>query len=185
MAWAIQILSGLSLPFYAVVFFEQAGFPTTQAFNMNVGMTGLGFVGTCLSFFLIPRFGRRTLYFGGLCTLTALMLLIGFLGIPQDHNDIVTAYSALLIVWFFIYFLTVGPVAYVIFTETSSTRLRGHTVAIALIAYSTLGIVVQRCLSVSSKPVGGEPRRQNGSDLWEHLIAVLHLVLLPPSGMQG
>ncbi|KAH8819047.1 general substrate transporter [Xylogone sp. PMI_703] len=141
MAWAIQILSGLSLPFYAVVFFEQAGFPTSQAFNMNVGMTALGFVGTCTSFFLIPRFGRRTLYFGGLCFLTSLMLLIGFLGIAPDRPSIVNAEAALLIVWFFVYFLTIGPVAYVIFTETSSTRLRGHTVAIALIAYSTLGIV--------------------------------------------
>lgn len=141
MAWAIQILSGLSLPFYAVVFFEIAGLEPTEAFNLNVGMTALGFVGTCTSFFLIPRFGRRTLYFGGLCTLTLLMLLIGFLGIAPNHPAIVNAEAALLIVWFFIYFLTVGPVAYVIFSETSATRLRGHTVAIALIAYSTLGIV--------------------------------------------
>jgi sugar porter (SP) family MFS transporter len=141
MAWAIQILSGLSLPFYAVVFFEQAGFPPTQAFNMNVGMTGLGFVGTCTSFFLIPRFGRRTLYFGGLSTLTLLMLLVGVIGIAPNRPAIVNAEAGLLIVWFFIYFLTVGPLAYVIFSETSSTRLRGHTTAIALIAYSTLGIV--------------------------------------------
>jgi SP family general alpha glucoside:H+ symporter-like MFS transporter len=141
MAWARQILCGLSLPFYAVVFFEQAGFPTTEAFNLNVGMTSLGFVGTFLSFFLIPRFGRRTLYFGGLCTLTGLMLLIGFLGIAPNHPHIVNAEAALLVVWFFGYFLTVGPVAYVIFSETSATRLRGHTVAIALIAYSSLGIV--------------------------------------------
>lgn len=141
MAWAIQILCGLSLPFYAVVFFEPAGFPTQQAFNMNVGMTALGFVGTCISFFLIPRFGRRTLYFGGLIFLTGLMLLIGFLGIPTNNTSVTNAVAGLLILWFFVYFLTVGPVAYVIFTETSSTRLRGHTVAIALIAYSTLGIV--------------------------------------------
>ncbi|OAA57582.1 Sugar/inositol transporter [Niveomyces insectorum RCEF 264] len=141
MAWAIQILSGLSLPFYAVVFFEEAGFPTEQAFNMNVGMTALGFVGTCLSFVLIPRFGRRTLFFNGLLVLTGLMLLIGFMGIAKNRPPIIDAEAALLIIWFFVYFLTVGPLAYVIFTETSSTRLRGHTVAIALIAYSSWGIV--------------------------------------------
>lgn len=167
MAWAIQILSGLSLPFYAVVFFELAGFPTTQAFNMNVGMTALGFVATCSSFFLIPRFGRRTLYFGGLCFLTALMLLIGFLGIAPDHHSIVNAEAALLIVWFFVYFLTVGPVAYVIFTETSSTRLRGHTVAIALIAYSLLGIVYNVAspylLSVSKANLGAKTALIYGS----------------------
>lgn len=141
MAWAIQILCGLSLPFYAVVFFEAAGFPASKAFDMNVGMTGLGFVGTCCSFFLIPRFGRRTLYFGGLGVLTALLLLIGFLGIAPDHPSIVNAEAGLLIVWFFIYFLTVGPLAYVIFSETSSTRLRGPTTALALISYSLLGII--------------------------------------------
>ena len=70
------------------------------------------------------------------------MLLIGFMGIAPNRPAIVNAEAALLIVWFFIYFLTVGPVAYVIFSETSATRLRGPTVAIALIAYSCLGIVV-------------------------------------------
>lgn len=141
MAWSIQILCGLSLPFYAVVFFQAAGLSTEAAFNLNVGMTALGFVGTCCSFFLIPRYGRRTLYFGGLCVLTGLMLLVGILGIAPRTNALVNAEAGLLIVWFFVYFLTVGPVAYVIFSETSATRLRSHTVAIALMAYSTLGIV--------------------------------------------
>lgn len=141
MAWSIQILCGLSLPFYAVVFFQAAGLSSEAAFNLNVGMTGLGFVGTCCSFFLINRYGRRTLYFGGLCILTVLMLLVGFLGIAPRSSAMVNATAGLLIVWFFVYFLTVGPVAYVIFSETSSARLRSHTVAIALMAYSTLGIV--------------------------------------------
>ncbi len=140
MAWAIQILCGLSLPFYAVVFFEIAGLAPTQAFNLSTGMTALGFFGTCCSFFIIPYFGRRTIYFGGLCLLTFIMLLFGFLGIAPNRPSLVYGESALLLVWFYIYFLTVGPVAYVIFSETSSTRLRGHTVAIALIAYSLLGI---------------------------------------------
>lgn len=141
MSWAIQILCGLSLPFYAVVFFELAGLPTSEAFGLNVGMTGMGFVGTCCSFFLIPRFGRRTLFFGGLSVLTALMLLIGFLGIAPNRPGIVNAEAALLLIWFFGYFLTVGPLAYVIFSETSAVRLRGHTVAISLVAYSSLGII--------------------------------------------
>lgn len=140
MAWSIQILCGLSLPFFAVVFFELAGFPTKQAFNLGVGLTALGFFGTCCSFFLIPYFGRRTLYFGGLCTLTFIMLVFGFLGIAPNHPSVVYGEAALLLIWFYIYFLTVGPVAYVIFSETSATRLRGHTVAIALICYSLLGI---------------------------------------------
>ncbi|PMD34849.1 MFS maltose permease [Hyaloscypha variabilis F] len=139
-AWAVQILCGLSLPFWAVFFFELAGLPVTESFNLGVGMTALGFFGTCCSFFLIPRFGRRTLYLGGLCTLTVIMLIFGFLGIAPNRPSLVYAEAALLIVWFYIYFLTVGPVAYVIFSETSATRLRGHTVAIALIAYSLLGI---------------------------------------------
>jgi len=123
------------------VFFELAGFPTQQAFNLSVGMTALGFFGTCCSFFIIPRFGHRTLFAGGLYTLTALMLIIGFVGIAPNHPSIVYAEAALLLIWFYIYFLTVGPVAYVIFSEVSATRLRGHTVAIAMIIYSLLGIV--------------------------------------------
>jgi MFS transporter, SP family, general alpha glucoside:H+ symporter len=141
MAWTIQILSGGSLPAYAVVFFQNAGFPTVQSFNLTVGMKALGFTGTCISFFLIPRLGRRTIFFGGLCMLTALMLLIGFLGLAPSSNAIINAEAALLMVWFFMYYLSIGPLAYVIFSETSATRLRGHTVAIALMVYSTFSII--------------------------------------------
>jgi MFS transporter, SP family, general alpha glucoside:H+ symporter len=114
----------LVVPFYVVVFLEMAGFPATQAFNFSVGMTALGFFGTCCSFFLIPRFGRRTLYFGGLCVLTSIMLLIGFLGIAPDTDAMINAEAALLMVWFFVYFLTVGPVAYVIFSEVRLTSIK-------------------------------------------------------------
>ena len=141
MAWGTQILCGLSLPFYAVVFFQEAGFPPTQAFNLNTGMTALGFFGTFCSFFLIPRLGRRTLFLGGLCVLTVILLLDGFLALAPTSPAMNNAIAALLLIWFFGYFLTVGPLAYVIVSETSSTRLRGHTTAIALIAYSTLGII--------------------------------------------
>lgn len=141
MAWGTQMLCGLSLPSYAVIFLQEAGFPATQSFNLNTGMTALGFFGTFCSFFLIPRLGRRTIYFGGLCVLTAILLLDGFLALAPKSAAMNNAIAALLLVWFFTYYMTVGPLAYVIVSETSSTRLRGHTTAVALIAYSILGII--------------------------------------------
>lgn len=78
---------------------------------------------------------------GGLCVLTGVLLLDGFLALAPKSPAMNNTTTALLIVWFVGYYKIVGPLVYLIVSETSSTRLRGHTTAIALIAYSILGIV--------------------------------------------
>lgn len=50
MVYAIQpLVANFLVIGYAVYFFELAGLQTAQAFNLGVGFTALGFVGTCLS----------------------------------------------------------------------------------------------------------------------------------------
>lgn len=49
----------------------------------------------------------------------------------------------MLLVWVFIYNLTVGPFAYVNFCETFASRLWAQTIAIALMSYSPCGLIFQ------------------------------------------
>ena len=84
--WTIQILCGLQFANYSTYFFEQAGLDTVYAFDLTIGLYAAAFVGTVLSWFLLARFGRRTIYVTGLAALTIGQLLIGGLSVAADHG---------------------------------------------------------------------------------------------------
>jgi len=112
------------------------------AYKMSVGQGGLHFLCTFLSIFLTGNIGRRTVYLYGLICMTALMFLIGFLSLaPSTNGSIGWAQSAIYLVWFCFYEGTIGPVAYIIVGEASSTRLRGYTVGLARNSYNVAGII--------------------------------------------
>lgn len=160
--YTIQVLSGIYLVGYATYFFTckssesrqclmanfiplVAGLPTDQAFNMGVGFLAVGFVGTCLSWILLVYFGRRTIYNTGLAMLAVLQIIIGILDcVPNYENrpSLSWAQSVLMLVWNFIYDLSIGPVCFVLLCEVSATRVRGKTIAIATAVQATAGIVM-------------------------------------------
>ncbi len=49
-------------------------------------------------------------------------------------------FPALMICWLFVYDLTVGPLAYTIVAESSSTRLRNKTIGLARVSYNIFSI---------------------------------------------
>lgn len=133
MVYAIQPLVGNFLVIgYAVYWFTLAGLSTDDAFNLGVGLLGVGFVGTCLSWPLLNWTGRRPIYNYGLVVLTIIVLLIGVLDVVPNYNLSITwAQSSLMVIYNFFYDLTIGPLCFVIISETSSAKLRGKTIAIS------------------------------------------------------
>lgn len=108
---------------------------------MGVGNTALGFIGTCLSWPLMLKFGRRTIYTCGMVVMTVILFVIGFLDIPKHSTGAIWAQATLMDIWTFCYQMTVGPICFVLICEVSSTRLRGRTIAIATAVQSLFGIV--------------------------------------------
>lgn len=143
MVYLIQVIGGNPLIGYANYFFEQAGLPSAKAFDMGVGNTALGFVGTVLSWPLMNYFllGRRTIYTTGLAIMTVLLFIIGFLAIPKGNTGAVWALSTLMDIWTFVYQSTVGPICFVIISEISATRLREKTIAISTAVQSAANVV--------------------------------------------
>ncbi|KAF2168684.1 hypothetical protein M409DRAFT_65549 [Zasmidium cellare ATCC 36951] len=142
MAYLIQYLSGNGLSGYSTYFFEQAGLSTTDSFDLTMAQYAIGFVGTVLSWFLMARFGRRTLYLTGMVLSSILLMIIGFLGLASDHNDSANwAKGALLLVFFCVHSLFIGPLLYAIIGEIPSTRLRQKSIVLAASAWSILGLV--------------------------------------------
>ncbi|KAK4143503.1 general substrate transporter [Dichotomopilus funicola] len=143
MVYLIQVIGGNPLIAYATYFFEQAGLKSSDAFNMGVGNTALGFVGTITSWPLMNYFGlgRRTIYNSGMIFMTILLFVIGFLSIPTNNTAAVWAMATLMDIWTFTYQMTVGPICFVILAEISATRLRSRTIAVATAVQAAATIV--------------------------------------------
>jgi SP family general alpha glucoside:H+ symporter-like MFS transporter len=135
-AMAIQPFSGLPLRSANTYFFEQAGLSVNNAFNLTIAYYVIGVVGTAMSWLLITLFGRRTIYITGLGLMTSLMFIIGFVALaPQSNNAAKWVQAVLLLLWAFTYDWSVGPLAYCLVSESSSTRLRAKTVAVGRVGF--------------------------------------------------
>ncbi|CAG2000295.1 unnamed protein product [Fusarium graminearum] len=143
MVYLIQVIGGNPLIGYATYFFQKAGLDPSDAFNMGVGNTALGFTGTVLSWFLLNWFklGRRTIYNAGMTVMTTLLFIIGFISISSTTSAAIWATATLMDIWTFVYQMTVGPICFVIISEISATRLREKTIAVATAVQAAASVV--------------------------------------------
>lgn len=163
MVYAIQPLIGNFLVIgYAVYFFELAGLEASDSFNLGVGLLGVGFVGTILSWPLLGHFGRRTIYNYGACILTVLVLLIGVLdvvpGYGTTNTGVVWAQCSLMVVYNFFYDLTIGPLCFVYLSEVSSAKLRDKTIAIATTVNALINVAEAVGIPYALNPDQGDLR---------------------------
>lgn len=138
-AWASQNLCGLSFAGSFVYFLEQLGVSATDAYSFNLGSVAMAFVGTITSWYVLNKFGRRTIMLYGSAFLTSLLFIIGCLTF-SDASAGKWVQAVLMMSWVLIFDLSIGPLAYCIVGETSSTRLRGLTVGLARNAYNLIGM---------------------------------------------
>ena len=142
MAYLIQYLSGNGLTGYSAYFFEQAGFSPSKSFDLTMAQYAIGIFGLIISWSLMARFGRRTLWLVGLVLSSMFLMIIGFLGLASSSNSSADwAKGALLILFFFVHSVFIGPLLYATVGEMPSTRLRQKSIVLAACAYSIMGIV--------------------------------------------
>jgi SP family general alpha glucoside:H+ symporter-like MFS transporter len=163
MVYAIQPLVGNFLVIgYAVYFFELAGLDAADAFNLGVGLLGVGFVGTVLSWLLLDHFGRRTIYNYGTCILAVLVLLVGVLdvvpGYGTTNTAVVWAQCSMMVVYNFFYDLTIGPLCFVYLAEVSSAKLRDKTIAIATTVNALINVACAVGIPYAINPDQGNLR---------------------------
>ncbi|KAL3418206.1 sugar porter family MFS transporter [Phlyctema vagabunda] len=157
MTWLVQTLCGSTFMGYSTYFYQQAGLPTVQSFNLSMAQYALGALGTMGAWWLMSCAGRRTIYLRGSCILCILLLIIGFTSLaPESNMASRWAIGSMLLVFTFIYDLTVGPVCYALVAEVSSTRLRSKTIVLARNFYNVGGIVVNilTTYQLTPKPTG-------------------------------
>lgn len=101
----------------------------------------MGAVGTVGSWFLMPHVGRRTLYLWGLGILFSLLMIVGGMGVAGTSRGPSLAAGSLLMIYTFVYDITIGPVCYALVADIPSTRLKIKTVVLARNFYNIGGII--------------------------------------------
>jgi SP family general alpha glucoside:H+ symporter-like MFS transporter len=128
---------------FSIYFFRSAGLTAKGAFDMGMGQYALGAVGTMASWWLMNWVGRRTLYCWGLAILTAILIVVGALGIPKlvENGPLGWGVGACILIYTFVYDLTIGPVCYSLVAELSSTRLKAKSIVLARNFYNMAGLI--------------------------------------------
>ncbi|KAL4966616.1 putative MFS alpha-glucoside transporter [Aspergillus stella-maris] len=163
MAYSIQAFSGnVFFISYAVHFMELAGLDASDAFSMNLGLTGIGFLGTCISWFLLSYIGRRTMYLFGCCSLAVTLFAIGAVDLAPRRTSSTWAQCGLMLLCTFVYDLSLGPFCYVLLTEVSSARLRGFTIALSTVACFVWSVVFAVAIPYAMNEDQGDWRGKMG-----------------------
>lgn len=100
-------------------------------------------VGVFIAWYLVPKVGRRTLLLYGTAFMTVTTFVIGFMGIPTivTHSNIGYGIGTILLVEYFVFFITIGPIIYTIVTEIPSNYLGNKTVVLAHAVYNVTVLV--------------------------------------------
>lgn len=136
MVYITQVFCGIQ----STYFFQQLGLDTQQSFDMGVGVTGIGFVGTCLTAIPLLYIGRRPIFVYGVGIMCVFNWIIGFLDFAPAYatnSGFGWAQGVIELLITFVYQFTVGPLTFVILSEIPSTKLRSKTIAIGTCAYAT------------------------------------------------
>ncbi|KAL2890951.1 General alpha-glucoside permease [Ceratocystis lukuohia] len=137
MIWIIQNMCGSTLVGWASYFMKQAGLATDLAFTMQLVMYIVGMAGTFCAFGLLPVMPRRTLYLLGHMFMVLILGAIGVVGIFQVRLATAGSWTVavLLIMFNFVYNISVGPLTYTYVTLVPSAPMKTKTIAIARLGY--------------------------------------------------
>lgn len=146
---------------FSTYFFQLAGLVTERSFDLGVGVTACGVVGTIISWTIVNRLGRRMIFNSGMAILSIINLLIGILDVVPTSGASWTQ-AALTVVWAFFYQVSIGAVGFVLLGETSSPSLRAKTTALATATQSVFGIAMNIAVPYMVNPDEGNMQGKVG-----------------------
>lgn len=151
----IQQLTGIVFAAsYSTYYMQLAGYSVSMSFRLQITQQVLSIVGNMMSWDLIDRLGRRPLTIYGLVGLTAVLWVMGGLavgGTPAMLQGTV----AMILVYCWLYNVTIGATSWTVVTETATARLRSKTVAIGNVSNSLIAIIWQFAMPYMFNPDQG------------------------------
>ncbi|KAF5980213.1 maltose permease [Fusarium coicis] len=146
---------------YSTYFFQLAGLETSRSFDLGVGVTACGVLGNICSWFVVNSFGRRKIFLSGMGALTLLLFLIGIMDVvPTSAAKWVQA--ACTVIYAYVYFATVGAMAFAVLGETASLGLKAKTMALATATQSVMGLAMNFAIPYMVNPDEGNLKGKVG-----------------------
>ena len=124
---------------YSTYYAQLAGYSTAFSFKLQIIQQVLSMFGNVISWYLIDSVGRRALTVYGVIGLTVVLWVMGGLAVGGSPMEL-RATVAMILIYCWLYNVTIGATAFTCLTETATSRLRVKTIAI--------GIAVQNCFGV-------------------------------------
>lgn len=159
--WLVQNVTGSAFMGYSTYFYKQAGLSTSMSFTFSVIQYALGLIGTVMSWFLSQKLGRFDIFFGGLCIQTVILLVVGGLGFANS-TGVSWAIGTLLLVFTFIYDLSIGPITYCLVTEIPSAKMRTKTIVLSRNLYNISGICIAIVMPYMLNPTAWNWKAKTG-----------------------
>lgn len=139
MAFVTQSLVGVPFMGFGTQFMQNIGLSQEDSFNLSLGQDALGLCGCVIAWFIMTRFGRRTMYLSGTSAIIVILLIVGFLGLaPGTNKKASLAGGIMIILMIFCFQLSLGPICYTLAGEIPSSRLRIKTVALSRASYNSI-----------------------------------------------
>jgi MFS transporter, SP family, general alpha glucoside:H+ symporter len=124
---------------YSTYYSQLAGYSTSMSFKLQIVQQVISMVGNVMSWYLIDKIGRRALTVYGTAILTVILWIMGGLAVGGSPGEL-KGTVAMILIYCWLYNVTIGATAYTVLTEVSTARLRAKTIA--------LGLAFQNCWSV-------------------------------------
>ncbi|KAL8303128.1 hypothetical protein RB597_005251 [Gaeumannomyces tritici] len=124
---------------YLTYYFRLAGVKDPLA--VGQAAMAIQLVGNICSWPLVDRLGRRPLLVGGSFVMTALLLVVGGVSTIPTPGAL-SATVAFMVIWGFLYQMTLGAVAYGVGGETASVTLRQKTYSINIMVSTAASCLV-------------------------------------------
>jgi MFS transporter, SP family, general alpha glucoside:H+ symporter len=132
MPLAIQAMSGIVFAAsYSTYYMQLSGFSTQASFRLQIVQQVLSMIGNACSWYLTDNVGRRPLTLWGVVTLSVVLMIMGGLAVVGSVGALKGA-VAMILLYCFIYNVTIGATAYDIIAEVSTSRLRVKTISVGI-----------------------------------------------------
>lgn len=124
---------------YSTYYAQLAGYSTEMSFKLQIIQQVISMIGNIMSWYLIDKVGRRNLTVYGTIVLTVILWVMGGLAVGGSAAEL-KGCVAMILLYCWLYNVTIGATAYTLLTEVATARLRVKTIAI--------GLAVQSCFSL-------------------------------------
>jgi MFS family permease len=127
----MQQWTGINFIFYfGTTFFTQLG-TISNPFLISLITTLVNVCSTPISFWIIERFGRRTIMIWGALGMVLCEFIVAIIGVTDSAKPAISAMIAFICIYIFFFATTWGPGAWVVIGEVFPLPIRSRGVALS------------------------------------------------------